>query len=109
MRPFRWDVTRPSPSVKGLPSRRRMTDRNWYSSRFPSTAIDFPRKASRLVAWRIATGVRLTPMCACRRLRTALAFCAAPGLALAVAFLVGAGRDYVTGQVVHVNDGSLMG
>src|SRR3970282_1704190 len=39
-----------------------MIERNWYSSRLPSTAIVRPRRASRLVGWRIMIGVRFTPM-----------------------------------------------
>src|SRR5438093_10025108 len=53
---------RPFESCNGLPSRVRMIDRNWYSSRFPSTAIVRPRNASRLVGWRTVIGVRRTPM-----------------------------------------------
>src|SRR5881296_2096490 len=39
-----------------------MTERNWYSSRLPSTAIVRPRSATRLVGWRTVIGVSKTPM-----------------------------------------------
>src|SRR5881628_1772326 len=39
-----------------------MIERNWYSSRFPSTAIVRPRNASRLVGWRTVIGVSRTPI-----------------------------------------------
>src|SRR5712692_7159260 len=60
--PFRWDVIRPFESSSGRPSRVRMMERNWYSSRLPSIATLRPRSASRLVGWRRTIGVRRTPM-----------------------------------------------
>src|SRR6266849_7553650 len=60
--PFRWDVIRPFESSSGRPSRVRMIDRNWYSSRFPSIATLRPRSASKFVGWRTTIGVRRTPM-----------------------------------------------
>src|SRR3989454_1449367 len=61
-RPFRWLVIRPFESSRGRPSRVRMTERNWYSSRFPSTAMVRPRSALRVVGWRTTIGVSRTPI-----------------------------------------------
>src|SRR5256712_10113067 len=61
-RPFRWEVMRPFESSRGRPSRVRITERNWYSSRFPSTAMVRPRSALRVVGWRTTIGVSRTPI-----------------------------------------------
>src|SRR5207245_11201345 len=61
-RPCRWLVIRPFESSRGRPSRVRMTERNWYSSRFPSTAMVRPWSALRVVGWRTTIGVSRTPI-----------------------------------------------
>src|SRR5687768_9673527 len=61
-RPDRWDVTRPRASASGLPSRNRMSARNWYSSPLPSTAIDWPLKSVSATVRGSRMGVSTTPM-----------------------------------------------
>src|SRR5947207_14886809 len=52
---------RPFESRSGVPSRRRISARNWYSSAWPSTAITRPRSASSVNGSLTAIGVRRTP------------------------------------------------
>jgi hypothetical protein len=59
--PERCEVTRPCASQSGVPSRRRISARNWYSSPLPSTASIFPRSASSAIGWFWMIGVRTTP------------------------------------------------
>ena len=60
-RPTRWEVTRPSRSVRGLPSRVLMRARNWWITLKASTAKERPMRASSVVTFLRMMGVRLTP------------------------------------------------
>src|SRR3990172_9226617 len=80
-----------------------MIERNWYSSRLPSTAIVRPRRASRLVGWRIMIGVRFTPMApgdALRALTISRGRPFVPGMATRVALVTGASRG-IGGEAVE--------